>query len=160
MKPSAPNGLDLHDIISAPAPAFWPPAPGWWVLAAVLLVGLLVLARYLIVLWRRRRQRNHILDELESLSTEHPEQLPSHLSTLLRRVALMCFARQEVASLSGEAWLAFLDRTGGDGAFVNGVGSILASAPYAPAHTANDIDPQALIALGRQWLTHNLEKCT
>ena len=75
---------------------------------------------------------------------------------LLRRVALMRFARHEVAPLSGNAWLAFLDRTGGHGAFIQGAGSVLATAPYVCAHHINAVDNDALIALARQWIKQNL----
>ena len=158
MNSSPLTGIDLHDIHGAPPPDFWPPAPGWWILALIVLVALSVLVWRGVISWRRRRQRARILSELNALSTDSTEQLATRLSMLLRRVALMCFARQEVAPLSGQAWLMFLDRTGGNGEFVNGVGNVLATAPYRSAPAANEIDNDALVALARQWLRHNLGK--
>ena len=54
--------------------------------------------------------------------------------------------------------LAFLDRTGGDGAFTSGAGNVLATAPYR-VHQVSDIDNDALIALARRWITQNLGRC-
>ena len=170
MNPSPLAGVDLHDIIAAPPPAFWPPAPGWWILALLVLGAVTLLGWRLIIAWRRRRHQAGILGELASLSTDTPEQLATQVSILLRRVALMCFARPEVAPLSGDAWLVFLDRTGGNGEFVHGVGQVLATAPYAaaPARDSEDenmkanikanikANNEALIALARQWIKHNL----
>jgi hypothetical protein len=170
MTPSPLAGVDLHDIIAAPPPAFWPPAPGWWIVALLVLGAVTLLGWRLLTLWRRRRHQARILAELESLPTDAPEQLATQVSILLRRVALMCFARPEVAPLSGDAWLVFLDRTGGNGEFVHGVGQVLATAPYAAAPARNSDDEsnisnnkaiykannEALIALARQWIKHNL----
>ena len=119
---------------------------------------MIVIGWRLTTIWRRRRRRARILGELQALSARSPEQLASRVSTLLRRVALMCFERREVAPLTGAAWLAFLDRTGGDGAFTRGAGSVLATAPYL-AHQVNDIDNDALISLARRWITQNLGRC-
>jgi hypothetical protein len=159
MNPSPLEGLGLRDIHAAPPPDFWPPAPGWWVLAALLLALLIAIGWRLTRVLRRRRRRARILAELDTLSTRSPDQLASRVSTLLRRVALMCFARREVAPLTGNAWLAFLDRTGGNGAFIQGAGKVLATAPYSSAHDATGIDSDALVALARQWIVHNLGRC-
>lgn len=156
MNPSPLAGLDLHDILAAPSPGFWPPAPGWWVLAVLLLGVLSVSGWRLVTAWRRRRRQARILGELDALSTRRPDQVAIQVSTLLRRVALMGFSRREVAPLSGKDWLAFLDRTGGNGAFIHGAGKVLATAPYASAHSVTDTDNDALIALARQWIKQNL----
>lgn len=160
MNPSPLAGIDLHDILAAPPPAFWPPAPGWWVLAALLL-GVLITGGWRLNTARRRRwRRNRILGELEALSTSGNEQVATQVSILLRRVALLCFDRREVAPLTGRAWLAFLDRTGGDGAFVDGPGQALATAPYLSSQHVTGIDSAALLTLARQWITQNLGRCT
>ena len=156
MNASPLAGLDLHDILAAPAPAFWPPAPGWWLLLVLLLGVLIVGAWRGILSVRQHRRRARILGELDALAARSPDQVAAQVSMLLRRVALMRFARHEVAPLSGNAWLAFLDRTGGHGAFIQGAGSVLATAPYVCAHHINAVDNDALIALARQWIKQNL----
>ena len=52
------------------------------------------------------------------------------MSTLLRRVCITIHPRAEVASLTGEAWLQFLDKQSGTQAFTQGEGRCLIEAPY------------------------------
>ncbi len=146
---SPPDLSQLRDI-HLPAPiSWWPPAPGWWLLAGLIvaiLIGLFV--------WYRRRQRDIwrriALAELAHLRQQyaaHPtaaHNIIAELSVLLRRVAISCFSRAEVAMLSGEKWLAFLDRNLDESLFQSELGRLLAVAPYAP-HTT--ITPQALHGL-------------
>ena len=157
MTPAPVANLELRDIHAAAPAEFWPPAPGWWLLSALLATALVCAAVVLIRVYRRRRQRKRILAGLEQLDSRLQNdtgQFTAAISALLRRVALMRYARSDVASLSGDAWLRFLDDTGGNGAFVNGPGSVLATAPYA----ADPQTPsrQALLALARDWIEHNL----
>jgi len=151
--------LDLRDIHAAPLPSMWPPAPGWWLLAVVSLVALVVL-----VLWASRRYRIHrhkrqIMLEIERLSDcyskDNIQVFIAGISVLLRRVALRRHARAKVASLTGSEWLRFLDATGGAGGFENGVGRILESGPYQPA--LNDVPVEELLSLARRWINKNLE---
>jgi len=155
---STPPTLDLRDIHSAPPPEFWPPAPGWWVLG-VLVVALLTLTIvWLVRRYRRYRQQQRVLAELEQLKTLDTQQqvaeFTTAVSTLLRRVALMCYARQRVAPLSGVEWLNFLDETGGGGEFSTGAGQVLAYGPYTP-HT-QDVSADRLLALAQNWIKKNL----
>jgi hypothetical protein len=152
------TNLQLRDIHLPGPPDFWPPAPGWWVLAA-LVSGLAAWAG--VLLWRQfkiHRQRREILALLEQMenateSTATPEFL-ARLSRLIRRLALMRFPRQEIASLTGHDWLRFLDSSGGNGQFSRGPGRVLAQGPYMRT-LPEPVDGRALTRLVRHWIQRN-----
>lgn len=151
------EGPVLRDIHLPPDPAWWPPAPGWWiVLLVVVLFGAWALRR-----WRsrqgRRRWRRGVFAELDRLAADDasapdPVRLAGGISLLLRRASLLIDRR--AAALSGEAWLAFLDRHGGGG-FADGPGRVLLDAPF---RRSAEIDSMALIGLARGWLERALPK--
>jgi hypothetical protein len=95
---------NLHDFYQPPPPAWTPQTIGWYVLFAV--AGLLVLWMivHLVRRWFADRYRREALRELALLQ-------PEQFSALLKRTALAVWPREQVASLSGEAWLAFLNRS-------------------------------------------------
>jgi len=147
MKPDLSQLRDIH----LPAPiSWWPPAPGWWMLLALLLITIM-LGYWLL---RRRRQsawRRQALSELQQLRDSDAATMVAQLSVLLRRVAISRYPQAEVASLTGEAWLAFLDSSLDDGSpFQSGPGRVLLIGPYA---AAVDIDTPALLALAERWIT-------
>ena len=158
MNPAATQTLQLHDIHAAPPPPLWPPAPGWWVLASVVLAVLVFAGVRLYRRHRLRRQRKRILAELQRLDREELQRdtaaFTTAVSTLLRRVALMRYPRRRVAPLSGEEWLRFLDQTGGGGRFRNGPGRVLGSGPYLPR--SHEIETAELLRLAAEWIEKNL----
>ena len=105
-EPHNPLSLDnLHDIVeAAPLSLWWPLAPGWWVVLGLIGIALLI------GLWRvtRYRDRNayrrFALKELDQIES------PNALPVLLKRAALVAFSREEVAPLSGQGWIDFLNR--------------------------------------------------
>src|SRR5262245_3171457 len=60
------------------------------------------------------------LSRLAALGRDDSREVTSALALLVRRTALAAFPRQEVASLAGPAWLAFLDRSYGGHEFSQG----------------------------------------
>ena len=120
---------NLKDIHLPPAISFWPPAPGWWILAVFF-----VLLTVFCVWWLRRRYEGsrhkvEVLRILKNLQLQH-EESPAALTTLrtlsqlLRRTALSFSKQEDVASLQGEDWLKFLDKSGNTTKFTKGVGKI------------------------------------
>lgn len=159
MNPTAMATLDLRDIHAAAAPSLWPPAPGWWVLAVLLIAALAMTTHWLLRRYRFYRQKRNIMHELDTLtssySSNNTSEFVTRLSILLRRIALRRYARERVASLTGSDWLRFLDATGGDGDFEHGVGRILEVGPYRPQ--TRELPAEELLALARRWVKKNLE---
>jgi len=128
---------NLRDIVVPPAVYFWPPAPGWWLVGAACLVGAGVALAAAVRHRRRNAYRRDALRELEIADARD-------ISAVLKRAALAAFPREQVASLSGPAWLAFLDRTGG----TRFAATALASMPYGGSG-----DRDAVVAEARRWIT-------
>jgi hypothetical protein len=148
------SALDQLKDIHLPEPvSFWPLAPGWYLLAGVVLL----IAVAGVWLYKQRRSiatQQATLNQLDTLQQRlrrDPQSLSElqQLSELVRRYALALFPQREVAGLHGDAWLAFLDRTGGDGKFSSGPGQALVSAPYQPQP---EVDVDSLVNLIRRWI--------
>lgn len=143
----------LRDIHLPEPVSWWPPAVGWWLLASAIALTLGVIWLILALRARRRDQRRALalLAQMERQfqKTQDAIAFAAQVSRLLRRVAVMHFPAEHPAGLTGEAWLDFLDRTGGDGAFRNGPGASLVTAPYRPH---GDFDAAALTQVVRRWL--------
>ncbi|MCB1924506.1 MAG: DUF4381 domain-containing protein [Gammaproteobacteria bacterium] len=156
---TAEQALQLRDIHLPPSPPWWPPAPGWWVLAIVVSLLLGYLAWRGARAWRHRRRLHALqraLDDIERALLAAPAPQPlARLSALLKRVALSRHPRGEVAALSGHAWLSFLDRTGGDGAFVAGPAQVLAEGVYQ-ARIDDALDVPGLMVAVRRWVDRNI----
>lgn len=150
-----PAELPLRDIHLPEPVSWWPPAPGWWLLGA--LVMLVAAAVWLGRRWWRRRRlhpRRHArraLAEIRASYARHADdtRLIRELSACLRRVALTVAPRSEVAGLTGEAWLAWLDRFHEQRPYQTGPGRVLADAPYQ--HQPG-IDARALLDLAEATL--------
>ena len=157
MNPTGQTALQLRDIHLPAEPGFWPPAPGWWLLGALLLALLVWAARVGLHHYRLHRQRQRLLARLAALTqaddTITPEAL-AEISILLRRLALMRYPRQRVAALTGSQWLRFLDETSNSDRFSQGPGQVLAMGPYQPA-LPDDVNATALGALVRDWIKKN-----
>ncbi len=130
-----PEQLPLRDLHLPEAVGWWPLAPGWWflIVLAVAAVGYFLYRQYL--RWRMNKVRRVALRELARLRRDYEsgaeaQQLAISLSELLRRSMLAYAPRDEVAGLTGERWLAWLDRGLDAEPFTKGSGKALESLPY------------------------------
>ncbi len=141
------NLIDLIDRLAEPPQpvpvSMRPETAGWAVLAilALMLIGWLM-ARA-VRHWRANAYRRAALSALEAAGDD-----AAAVAEILRRTALAAYPRTRVASLSGSDWLAFLDKTGGDGGFAGGPGQALTRAPYR----GEGERAQGLGALAARWV--------
>jgi len=152
------NALPLRDLHLPDAIGWWPLAPGWWVVLAIVSAALGYLAWRLYKRWLFNAPRRYALRELARFEAEYlehgnPVTLGKQLSELLRRGMLAYAPREEVAGLTGEEWLVWLDEGMPLPYFHTEGGKSLLNLPYRdPQSDFSDIDIDALISAVRMRL--------
>lgn len=153
-----PQYLPLRDLHLPEGIGWWPFAPGWWMLLGFSLLALLWLLRYAVRHRRRGAARRFALRELARLRRAYDSDgnavtLSIRLSELLRRAMLAYAPRSEVAGLTGDAWLLWLDRGLDEKPFSEGPGRNLRNLPYrGAACETRDMDIDGLVAAVRRRL--------
>jgi hypothetical protein len=144
----------LRDIHTPGMIETWPPAPGWWMLTALGLLMLIAGFTWLYRYWRANRYRREAMSELVQLLENWFQNEDDHayldaLQKLLKRAALTNFPREDVASLTGEAWVQFLDRTTGSHNFSIGEAEVLIDGTYRPDIS---VDVETLHQVAKSWI--------
>jgi hypothetical protein len=136
--------LDMLEPVPEPAEiSMWPQTEGWiWLGAAILVLLVLIVRRW--VSWRRANAyRRAALSELKRADDD-----PVVVANILRRTALADYPREQVAGLTGDNWLRFLDGKASGSRFLSEKGKAMAAAPYrgdvAPVH--------GLSAMAETWV--------
>ncbi|UHD17528.1 DUF4381 domain-containing protein [Thiocapsa bogorovii] len=160
LAPSPPVAMlrDIHDIPPIP---WWPPAPGWWLLAIALTLLVLLVWRSRarlslripipgITLGSWRWEAAAALRDLKRRAGkgQDAKQTLGELSELLRRIAMARLGRPACAGLTGTAWLDWLSAQDPNGFHWHERGRILIDAPYAPAGALRSrVGPKDLLSL-------------
>jgi len=130
-----PEEIPLRDLHLPPPVGFWPLAPGWWILLAVIVAALAYGLYKLYRRWRWNAVRRLALAELQRIRNDYQNGVDAltvgkALSELMRRSMLAYAPRREVAGLTGDAWLQWLDQGLDDAPFTKGAGRLLETLPY------------------------------
>lgn len=162
MKPD-PTSLDrMHDLVAPPPVPWWPPAPGWYWVLGILLVALVYLAGCAFSRWQKNRYRREALAEYHRLTAGLSGDrvgVMTGLAELVKRAAVSAFPRTEVASLTGDGWLAFLDRSAGMKGFSSETGWLLEKAAYGTGADPGEGKAREAAALVEHWLKkHRVER--
>lgn len=143
----------LRDIHATPEVPWWPPAPGWWLLAGLLLLVLAWLGRRGLARLRNHQRRKQMLAWVEHLNSamdpaKEPQAYLSTLNRIFKLVALRAFPDRHCAVLAGQEWVDFLVGQFGDAAAAGPLAA-LATGPYDPAPR---FDAGELSHLTRLWI--------
>jgi hypothetical protein len=145
----------LKDIHLPGIIGWWPPAIGWWLLLLLMLVVILLVLVSIRRRWERMAPYRIAMKEFDRITEDYQLQkdsikLSQQLSILLRRIAISIAARKEVAGLTGELWLEYLDKLSGQTILCSDTGRQLLQAPYRADVT---VDGDALLATCEQWIS-------
>lgn len=152
---------NLHPIVLPPEVGVWPPAPGWYVVLAVLL---LLSGRFLHLYYKKLQANRYRYEAraelLRILSHVHKKNLTGFrkLPLLVKSTALHVYPRKRVARLHGDEWLRFLDSTIDSDQFSQGVGHLLPKLSYSSPENLAAITNQELkdlFKLLEYWLLNH-----
>lgn len=154
--------IPIRDIHLPDSVSWWPLAPGWWIT-----LGLLVLAAAVVYILKVVKERQQMgkqsMEEFSLLVSRYQQDrdarsLLSDVSQLLRRVSITQYDEHNVAGLTGDAWLAFLDETMADQkngrttSFSSELGTYLIAAQYQKASSIDEKKLDQLLVLSKAWL--------
>jgi hypothetical protein len=147
-----PETLPLRAIHLPETVNWWPVAPVWWVLLAVVIITPFVIIQYR--KWKAARFITIALKQLSAIENnfnQHQDscRLLKDLSIFLRQCVMTLQTREDTASITGEAWLQLLDRLGETKEFTQGKGKVLLTAPYQNQPVAN---VEAIQKLVEDWV--------
>jgi hypothetical protein len=134
----------LHDFYQPPPPAWTPQTIGWYVVFAVIALLAMWMTIHSLRRWLANRYRREALRELALLQ-------PEQFSTLLKRTALSAWPRDKVASLSGEAWLNFLNESAKNNSFHQTPGNRIEEIALR-SQTLSGEDEQTLRKITAEWI--------
>lgn len=155
-----PQTLTLRDIHLPEPISWWPIASGWWIIIASLI--LLIVVIFIVKrIYISKQLKRDIKAELKNIKqqfqqTQNKPQLAKSLSVLLRRASISYYPKTDIAGLTGDHWLSYLDKSNTNSStgytFQSDIGKVLLSAPYLPDNTVLDFNAQTLIQLCESWL--------
>lgn len=109
-KTIAQASLDnLHDIIVPDAVGFFPPAPGWYIVALLLFALLFHFSVRRYKAYQKSQYKRDALKELETYKKRSQADVIA-LLLLAKRVGLSAFGRNAVAKLSDDSWWDFIEQ--------------------------------------------------
>ncbi len=144
--------LPLRDIHLPLPVSYFPPALGWW----LLLIGLPLLAGFGYWLYRYFTRNTPVKTAKKLLAGLKASSIPeqqkiAELAILIRRVAISVAARDNCASLTGQAWLEYLDKSLKNKDFSQGIGQCLIQVNYQQTPSSS-VDMNELFKLTERWL--------
>lgn len=148
-------GDGFHEVVAPAAVSWLPQTSGWGWLAVVLLLFAAHRGNRRLRTWYANRYRREASARLRAM--HHVDAGPAwlgELNQLLKLTALAAFPRPQVAGLSGEDWVAFLNAQCTEPPFSEQHVALLASGPYLLQVPEQSVR-HSLLAASQRWVeTH------
>lgn len=147
------NAPELRDIHLPEASLWWPLAPGWWLLA-LLLVILALACWWLLHRLRRRSISRSSLGEFQRIREAHRDGQPGsetirQIAALLRRVLISYRGRDEAGASTGAGWMRAIAELASGNVFSEQQLQLLAHDRY---RRDCDCDIESLLEASEAWI--------
>ena len=161
MNPQDPLAA-LHPLRDPASIGWWPLAPGWWVLIALAVIAIAIACYYLVRRYRANAYRRLALKQLQTIQSRYADgpgddlciqNTASDSNALLKSVALRVFPRHDIAALSGDAWLDFLNKTRRSESTDTEFSTAFANAAYLAK--VPDLDAEQLFRACQNWISNH-----
>jgi hypothetical protein len=150
----------LADIHLPEPVGYWPPAIGWWLVALLIFIGLIILLWKFAAYRRQQKVCQYALTELNSCYDTYSHAEPGNdaqnklnyinrFNTVIRRVALVHYPQSNVASLDGSPWVDFI-REKGDSSLLTE--EIAVALQYGRFQAKCDVDVDSMHDFGERWI--------
>ena len=154
MNPSDPLA-QLRDIHLPEAISWWPLAFGWWIIAVICILGIVLAVRFSLNHFFSQRYRRQALAQLKKLPNSNQHQRLIDLLSLLKQVSISAYPEKNFASLSHQAFIEFLQNSTNKTLFseLPANWEPLLYAKQQPV-SSELVDP--LFIQANQWIKHHL----
>jgi hypothetical protein len=146
---TAPDLSRLHDFSQPPPPSWMPQTIGWYVVFVLIVLSATWFVARTIRHWLNNRYRRDALRALQHAPA-------AQLSEILKRTAMVTWPRSEIASLTGDNWIHFLEKSSGVREFQSFPGRLIEEAALSDCTLAPK-DQEQLRQLAARWVrTHHV----
>jgi hypothetical protein len=154
--PEAPS-LELSNILEPEPIAFSFNTIGWKVLFVILSILIIYVLYQLYLNYKHNQYRRDAIAEMKALNQDRQLSELYFITKsvfILKQTALQTYQREKVASLQGDAWLAFLDKGISGGNFIKYKQDI-ANAVYRETFNNLNFNKEEFFQMSLKWIKHH-----
>lgn len=147
------NLPELRDIHLPSGISVWPPAYGWLVIAAAVILAVILYEIW--KMWRRKSKKLYALRLLEKANSREVVASARQMSEILRRICI--YKYPDAASIFGRKWIDFLNRHSKK-KLTEQAALLLSDSPYISiqSNQFSSEDLEELRNFCREWIGENL----
>ena len=151
------NLSGLRDIHLPELPSFFPLPMIFWIVLFAVAAGVFLIREIWIYSHKltAKKYANREINRLAEQFNGNGYETASRVCSLLRRIALAKFKRENIAALSGRQWRRFLENTVKKPVFAGEVGDIVENIMYIPSDRFHYQNVGELILAAKEWIAEN-----